>query len=146
MNVTLNLQPGEVAAGFAAYNLKSEAARVLTGLMDASPFFDLHRMPELFSGFSRRSGDGPTLYPVACAPQSWASGAVLLVLESCLGLKVQGSQQRVVFSKPYLPESLQQISIRQLRVGDASVDLLAMRHKEGDVGINVLRRAGSVEC
>ena len=29
---------------------------VLAGMMDASIFFDLHRLPELFCGFPRRSG------------------------------------------------------------------------------------------
>ena len=134
-----------IAAGFAAYQLKAEAARILTGLMDASLFLDLHRMPELFSGFSRRAGEAPTLYPVACNPQSWASSAVFLILESCLGLQVQGWQGRVVFSKPYLPDFLQRVSICRLRVGNASIDLLATRHAEGDVSINVLRRDGDVD-
>ena len=55
---------------------------VLAGMMDASIFFDLHRLPELFCGFPRRPGESPTLYPVACAPQAWASGAVFLLLEA----------------------------------------------------------------
>ncbi|MDD5248374.1 MAG: amylo-alpha-1,6-glucosidase [Rhodocyclaceae bacterium] len=134
-----------IAAGLAAYDHKAAAGKILTGLLDSSLFFDLHRMPELFSGFHRRSGEAPTLYPVACAPQSWAAGAVFLILESCLGLKVQGRRGRIVFSKPYLPESLKRVSIRRLRVGNAFVDLLATRHDEGDVGVNVLRRDGAVE-
>jgi glycogen debranching enzyme len=59
-----------IAAGFARYELKESAAMVLAGLMDASLFFDLHRLPELFCGFPRRPGESPTLYPVACAPQA----------------------------------------------------------------------------
>lgn len=134
-----------IAAGFAAYELKPEAAGILTGLMDASLFFDLHRMPELFSGFTRRAGEAPTLYPVACSPQSWASSAVFLVLESCLGLRVKGAQRQVVFSKPFLPEFLKQVAVRGLQVGDATVDLLASRHEAGDVSVNVLRRDGQVD-
>jgi len=134
-----------IAAGFARYKLKDETIKILTGLFDASIFFDLHRLPELFCGFSRRHGESPTLYPVACSPQTWASGAVFLLLESCLGLKVLGSEKRVVFSKPSLPESLHQITIQKLRIGTAELDLLITRHEEGDVSINVLRREGSVE-
>jgi glycogen debranching enzyme len=134
-----------IAAGFARYGLKEQAARILTGLMDASLFFDLHRLPELFCGFPRRPGESPTLYPVACAPQAWASGAVFLLLESCLGLKVLGSQRRVVLSNPFLPQFLEKVSIRNLRIGVASIDLLATRHAEGDVGINVVRREGAVD-
>jgi len=44
-----------IAAGFARYGLKASAATVLAGLLDASLFFDLHRLPELFCGFRVRS-------------------------------------------------------------------------------------------
>jgi len=125
--------------------LKDSAAMLLAGLLDASLFFDLHRLPELFCGFPRRPGESPTLYPVACNPQAWASGAVFLLLEACLGLRVSAPEQTLVFSKPVLPAFLPEVSIRDLRVGDARVDLLLTRHDEGDVGVNVLRRNGALE-
>jgi glycogen debranching enzyme len=134
-----------IAAGFARYDLKESAAMVLAGMMDASIFFDLHRLPELFCGFPRRPGEAPTLYPVACAPQAWASGAVFLVLQACLGLELVAPERRLVFSKPLLPQFLPQVSIRDLKVGDTSVDLLLTRHDEGDVGVNVLRRNGILD-
>ncbi len=134
-----------IVAGFARYGLKQSAALVLAGLLDASLFFDLHRLPELFCGFPRRPGESPTLYPVACAPQSWASAAIFLLLEACLGLSVSAPEQTLVFSKPVLPAFLPRVSIRDLRVGDARVDLLLTRHDEGDVGVNVLRRDGALE-
>jgi glycogen debranching enzyme len=134
-----------IATGFARYELKESAAMVLAGLMDASLFFDLHRLPELFCGFPRRPGESPTLYPVACAPQAWASGAVFLLLQAGLGLKVFAPERRLEFSKPFLPPFLPEVSIRDLKVGDASVDLLLTRHDEGDVGVNVLRRNGSLD-
>jgi glycogen debranching enzyme len=134
-----------IAAGFARYGLKESAAMLLAGLLDASLFFDLHRLPELFCGFPRRLGEAPTLYPVACNPQAWASGAVFLLLEACLGLSVSAPEQKLVFSKPVLPAFLPKVSIRDLKVGDARVDLLLTRHDEGDVGVNVLRRNGALE-
>jgi glycogen debranching enzyme len=134
-----------IASGFARYELKASAAIVLAGLMDASIFSDLHRLPELFCGFPRRPAESPTLYPVACAPQAWASGAVFLLLEACLGLSVVAPERRVLFSKPFLPEFLPQVSIRALKVGNATVDLLLTRHNEGDVGVNVLRRNGALD-
>ena len=44
--------------------------------------------------------------------------------------------------RPFL---LQQVSIRGLRIGDAEIDLLATRHEDGDVGVNVMRREGGVD-
>jgi glycogen debranching enzyme len=133
-----------IAAGFARYGLKSEALRLMTGLFDASLFFDLHRLPELFCGFARRAGESPTQYPVSCSPQAWASGSALLLLQSCLNLRVLGTEGRVVFMKPVLPEYLQAVSIRGLRVRDAVLDLVILRHGN-DTAIDVPRKEGDVE-
>ncbi|MFQ5749734.1 MAG: glycogen debranching N-terminal domain-containing protein, partial [Planctomycetota bacterium] len=64
-----------IASGLSRYAFKQDGLRILTGLFDASLFLELHRLPELFCGFPRRPGEGPTLYPVACSPQSWAAAA-----------------------------------------------------------------------
>src|SRR6185503_8111629 len=114
-----------------------------TGLFDASASFEGQRLPELFCGFHRRAGEGPTLYPVACAPQSWAAAAVFLLLQSCLGLTVEGAEQRVVFVRPMLPESIPWLAVRGLRVGEAEVDLRLVRHEE-QVLVEVLRRKGEL--
>jgi glycogen debranching enzyme len=98
-----------IAAGFARYGLKHEALRIMTGIFDASLFYDLHRLPELFCGFARRVGESPTQYPVSCSPQAWASGSALLMLQSCLNLKVLGTESRLVFGRPVLPPYLQTV-------------------------------------
>jgi glycogen debranching enzyme len=133
-----------VAFGLSRYHMTAQALPVLDGLFSASVFVDLHRMPELFCGFRRRPGEGPTLYPVACAPQSWAAAAVFMLLQSCLGLTIDAPARRLIFSYPLLPPALPWVKVTSLAVGDASVDLLLERH-ELDVGINVLRRDGDVE-
>ena len=82
-------------------------------------------MPELFCGFERRSGEAPTLYPVACLPQAWASGSVFMLLQACLGLSVEARTSVVRFSNPLLPEWLPSVRIYNLEVGRGSLDLLA---------------------
>ncbi|MBI1918709.1 MAG: amylo-alpha-1,6-glucosidase [Planctomycetes bacterium] len=133
-----------IAYGLSRYRLLEPAGKVLTGLFDASLFLDLRRMPELFCGFPRRGGEGPTGYPVACSPQAWSAASVFMVLQACLGLRIFGAERRVLFSYPLLPESLQEIQITGVRVGEASVDLYLERHGQ-DVGVNVLKREGDVE-
>ncbi len=132
-----------VAAGLARYGLHKYAERILSGLFDASLHFDLHRMPELFCGFERRPGTGPTLYPVACAPQSWAAAAVFSLVQSLLGLEIDAPRGVVEFRGGRLPETLQRLTINELRIGDATVDLLLTRHPH-DVGLELLRREGEV--
>ncbi|HLJ94314.1 MAG TPA: amylo-alpha-1,6-glucosidase [Gemmataceae bacterium] len=133
-----------IAAGLDRYGLKTAALDVLTGLYEASRFVDLHRLPELFCGFVLRPGEGPTLYPVACAPQSWSAAAVFLLLQAALGLQVRSTEARICFQHPLLPESLKEVRICNLKVGEASVDLLLQRHAQ-HVGINVLRQTGRAE-
>jgi glycogen debranching enzyme len=130
--------------GMARYGLKDSVLGVLTGLFDTSLFLDLHRMPELFCGFVRRPGEGPTLYPVACAPQAWSAAAVFMLLQATLGLSISAPEARISFHYPLLPPFLKEVQIRNLRVGEAVVDLLLLRHGQ-DVGINVPRREGRVE-
>jgi glycogen debranching enzyme len=133
-----------ITFGLTRYGQNKEATRILTSLFDASIYVELHRMPELFCGFARRPGEGPTLYPVACAPQAWAAAAVFLLLQSCLGLHIDGVQRRISFRYPMLPPSLKKIRLRNLRLGDAAVDLRLERHRN-EVGLNVLRREGDME-
>ncbi|MEW5802035.1 MAG: amylo-alpha-1,6-glucosidase [bacterium] len=132
-----------IAYGLSRYKLNGMIPKIMTGLLDATLSMDLHRMPELFCGFVRRPGEGPTLYPVACAPQSWAIGSVFLLLQACLGLSVNANEGNVCFCHPFLPDFLEEVEIKNLRVGKASVDLLLRRHIE-DVGVMVLRREGAV--
>jgi glycogen debranching enzyme len=131
------------AAGLARYGLREEPLRLMEGLFTASNFLDLQRLPELFCGFPRRSGEGPTLYPVACAPQAWASGAVFMLLQACLGMSIDAPGREVRFENPKLPEWLPDVRISSLPVGTARVDLLLERHPH-DVGVTVLRREGAV--
>ena len=133
-----------IAHGFARYGLQQPALEILRGLFDASTFFELRRTPELFCGFHRRGGEGPTLYPVACSPQSWAAGAVFCLLQSCLGLSIDAPRRQIRFTRPVLPESLTCVAIKNLRVRGAVADLVLDRYSH-DVGISVTRKEGDVE-
>jgi glycogen debranching enzyme len=133
-----------IAFGDIASRDKQLAMRILSGLLDLSLFTELHRLPELICGFARRQGKGPTLYPVACSPQAWASGAVFLVLQACLGLSIDARNSRLYLYHPALPEALPSVRICNIQVGEASIDLALERHAE-TVGVNILRRQGELE-
>ncbi len=129
-----------ISHGLARYGRKDLANRVINGLFQASLFLDLHRLPELFCGFPLRHGEGPTLYPVACAPQAWAAGSVFMLLQACLGLSIDGCASRVYFNSPQLPEGVDEIRIRNLRVGDSLLDIVVDRSLQG---VGVERRRGN---
>lgn len=133
-----------IAYGMSRSHDKRLPLQILSGLLDLSLFVQLHRLPELICGFPRRQGKGPTLYPVACSPQAWASGAIFMVLQACLGISIHAKENRVYLHRPALPEALQRVQIRNLRIGNASLDLVFDRH-EHTVGLDIPRRSGDIE-
>jgi glycogen debranching enzyme len=132
-----------IATGLSRYGRTDLALTILNGLLDVTAFLELQRLPELFCGFDRRPGEGPTLYPVACSPQAWSSGTVFMLLQAALGLTVDATTHTVSLSHPRLPESIAHLHIGNLSVGTASVDLVCTRHAH-DVDVTVLRRKGDV--
>jgi len=100
------------------------------GLLDLSSMVDLHRLPELICGIDRRSGEGPTLYPVACSPQAWAAASPFLILQACLGISVDAERKRVLFDNPYLPDGIPNLAIEDLHCGNVGVDLFLERRND----------------
>jgi glycogen debranching enzyme len=132
-----------IALGFARYGLKDEVLKVMTGLYDSLHYMDQLRLPELFCGFGRRPASGPTLYPVACAPQAWASGTPLALLEASLGITIDAARGEVRFERPLLPNFIDDIMIRNLSVAGCTIDLLLQRHGR-DVVVDILDRRGDI--
>lgn len=133
-----------VAAGMASYGYKDNALTLMEGLFNAAIHFDLHRLPELFCGFERISGQAPTHYPVACSPQAWASGTVFMLLESLLGLRFEPNKAKVSLDHPRLPDYLNWLRIRRIRHWGGELDLIVRRH-DRDIAVNIERRDGPIE-
>jgi glycogen debranching enzyme len=133
-----------IAAGLARYGMRQPVVELLGGFFDAAQYLDLTRMPELFCGFARRPGQGPTPYPVACAPQAWSAVAVFLLLQSCLGLRVTARPNQVLITNAVLPPFLDAVTIRGLRAGAATVDL-QLTGRDDDVAVQVLQRDGDID-
>jgi glycogen debranching enzyme len=132
-----------IAAGFARYGFRRETARIFEGLFAASTYIDLRRLPELFCGFARHRNQGPTFYPVACEPQAWAAAAPLSLIQSCLGLGFDPAARHITFQQAALPDFLDEVVLRNLSLGTASVDV-ALRRAGSEVVVNVLAREGDV--
>jgi glycogen debranching enzyme len=134
-----------IGLGFSLYGFPQKSCEILHALFEVSRDVELRRLPELFCGFHKRPGtSGPTLYPVACAPQAWAAGAVFMLLRACLGMSVRAPERQICFDHPLLPINLDEVRIENLKLVDASVDLLMRRHEDG-VAVEVLRRRGEIE-
>ena len=133
-----------IAIGLARHGYKDEAARLFTGLFDASLYADLRRLPELFCGFARQRGEGPVRYPVACSPQAWAAATLPSLLQSTLGIRFDPFTVTVHFERPRLPPFLDEVTLYNLAVGSGRVTVHLQRVGT-EVALNVIERVGPIK-
>lgn len=132
-----------IALGLARYQCKPAIDTLFGGLFSAAAYMDQSRLPELFCGFQRQRGHGPTLYPVACSPQAWASATPFTLLEASLGLEFDPFNGEIRLRNPRLPPFLDEVTLRDLQLSSSSVDLRVRRH--GDtVSLDTTRISGDI--
>lgn len=118
-----------IALGFSRYGFWEHLKVVFDALLEASAGFH-GRLPELFCGYDKR--ERPlTQYPVACSPQAWAAASPFALLEAILGIRVD-AQKGIVSLDPTLPDSINHITVKRMRVGEKLYDFEVER-KNGKV-------------
>jgi glycogen debranching enzyme len=133
-----------IALGLARYGEHDAVERVFTALFDAACYMDLRRLPELYCGFKRQRGRGPTLYPVACSPQAWAAATPFALLQASLGIEFEPGNHEIRLRNPHLPAFLDDVTIRGLRLGPSRVDLSVQR-LGGEIAVRVIRNEGRIQ-
>jgi glycogen debranching enzyme len=133
-----------IVQGLARYGHKRDLNLIFGGLVRATTYMEHRRIPELYCGFRRRPGRGPTLYPAACSPQAWAAGAPFMMLQAMLGLEFDHEARRVVLVDPCLPPTAGRIIIRNLALGDARIDFAVWQEGEA-VSVQVLHAVGDLQ-
>ena len=132
-----------IALGLSRYDCKPAIDTLFTGLFAAATYMDQRRLPELFCGFQRQRGHGPTLYPVACSPQAWASATPFTLLDALLGLEFDPFNSEIRMRNPRLPGFLDEVVLRDLRLASSSVDLRLRRHGE-TISLDTIRIRGNI--
>lgn len=132
-----------IALGLAQYQLKGHVDRLFESIFTAAAHMEHARLPELYCGFARRPGRGPTLYPVACSPQAWASATPFALVQACVGLEFDIAGREIRFRNPRIPTCLNDIVLGNLELAGARADV-ALRRGRQDVSVEVLRREGEV--
>jgi glycogen debranching enzyme len=133
-----------IALGMARYGFHEHVDKVFEAMLAAASYMELRRLPELYCGFRRRPGAGSTLYPVACSPQAWASGALFQMIQALLSIEFRPDAKEIRFRNPRLPPSIDQLTLRQFQMGDAVLDI-ELRRSGTHVSMRVLRSAGEVQ-
>jgi glycogen debranching enzyme len=132
-----------IALGLARYGMKDGVLKIFKGLFEAAGYMDLRRLPELFCGFPWRRLNAPTLYPVACIPQAWASATVFALVQASLGIGFDQGADEIRFDRPMLPEFLDELHLRGLQARSGVADVVLRRY-DSDFALTITRRRGNV--
>ncbi|MCL1465047.1 amylo-alpha-1,6-glucosidase [Argonema galeatum] len=111
------------AMGLRSLGLVDQALEIFQGLIDMTQHQPYQRPPELFCGYERSGDNTPVRYPVACSPQAWATGSIFQLLQMVTNLVPDAANNCLRIIDPALPESIDSLSLHNLRVGGTLLDL-----------------------
>ncbi|MBV9758061.1 MAG: amylo-alpha-1,6-glucosidase, partial [Alphaproteobacteria bacterium] len=119
------------AVGLRRYGCIDALHRLAKALFEATELFHLNRLPEVFGGHSRdRRHPHPGVYPGASAPQAWSASAVVLLIQTMLGI-VPLAPIGAVAVDPCLPEWLPEATLEGLSVGSRRLAIGFRRDASG---------------
>jgi hypothetical protein len=102
----------------------------VSNVREAARLFEFYRLSEVFAGHARDEDHPfPAIYPKANSPQAWSSSALFLILQSMLGIYPFAPLHTLIVD-PHLPEWMPELTITNLRVGEAAADLRFFRNQE----------------
>ena len=133
-----------VGFGLKRYGFNEQLHRLAKAMFDATELFDFDRLPEVFGGHARdRRHPHPGIYPGANSPQAWSAGAVVLLIQSMLGLIPVAPRQTLIID-PDLPEWLPELTVSNIRVGNARVSLRFRRDTAGSTQHEIVAQQGEL--
>jgi glycogen debranching enzyme len=133
-----------VALGFKRYGLDAHLDRLATGIFDAVAHFRSCRLPEALGGHGREETPLPTAYPRSNAPQAWSASAMVQLVQTLLGLYPFAPAHVLAVVRPRLPEWLPAVTVRHVRVGNATASIRFERGRDGSTAFDVIDKRGSL--
>lgn len=112
-----------IAMGLRSLGLIDQALELFQGLFNMTSQQPYQRPPELFCGYEMNGDNAPVQYPVACSPQAWATGSIFQLLQMMVNLVPDAQNNCLRIIDPALPESINRLSLHNLRVGATILDL-----------------------
>jgi glycogen debranching enzyme len=138
------VEHGTFALAFMRYGLHGHTELICRAQFEAAALFDFYRLPELFAGHQRdRHHPFPALYAAANSPQAWSASAIFCFVQAMLGLYPYAPLSLLLVD-PHLPEWLPEITLQNLRVGEASVTIRFYRKDGGASDYEVQEQRGKL--
>jgi glycogen debranching enzyme len=120
-----------------------DAHKLMWSMMSVAQHQQDFRLPELFCGFERTDWSRPIDYPVSCSPQSWSAGSIFQMLTACVNLQPDAINKTLRILDPSLPDWLEGLTIRNLKVGQAEVDI-SFNAANGHTYCQILKKVGDL--
>lgn len=130
------------ALGFKRYGLDAQLERLATAMCDAVAHFRSYRLPEAIGGHGREETPVPTVYPHSNSPQAWSASAVVMLVQTLLGIYPFAPAHVLALVRPRLPEWLPTVTIRNIRVGTATTSIRFERGRDGSTAFDVIDTTG----
>ena len=134
-----------IASGLVRYGLSEGIEPIFNGMMQTAAYMDQRRLPELFCGFPRRRSRGPTSIPwrarrkpgraAPCSNCSKPFSAWSTILRA----------RAIRLRNPAVPMSVGQITVRNMRLGDAAISFTVWPHPNGTISLGVLESTGNIK-
>ncbi len=112
-----------IALGMRSQSLVKQSLRIAQGLIDMTISQPYHRPPELFCGYEHDGFTSPVQYPVACSPQAWATGTIFQLISIMVNFVPDANNNQLHIIDPCLLNSINRLSIQNLRIGQTLLDL-----------------------
>lgn len=129
--------------GLRRYGFEAEAHRLARALYELQLMWRGHRVPECIGGYDRGEARHPGAYPQANAPQAWNQSVLPILVQTMLGARPL-APLKVLAVYPALPDWVPELTVRHLKVGDATVSLRFQRKRDGGSRFDVLEKRGAL--
>jgi glycogen debranching enzyme len=116
--------------------------KICADMLDAAKAFE-YRLPELFCGYEREPGKKPVPYPSANSPHSWAAGLAFSLVDSALGLEIDGKKGEISVNPDGLPRDWGPLSYEHLRVGGGTLSFRVEPEGEKGWRLSIVEQTGS---
>lgn len=137
------VEQATILFGLRRFGFDARAHDLARAMCDLAQLYPEYRIPECVGGYARGDRASPGAYPQANAPQLWNATAFPLLVQSLLGLLPLAPYNLLILD-PALPEWLPELTMRNLRVGGATVSLRCWRDADGSCEFEVLAKRGTL--
>jgi glycogen debranching enzyme len=132
------------ALGFKRYGLDDHLERLALAMYGAAAHFQNFRLPEAIGGLGPNETPVPTVYPKSNSPQAWSASAMVQLVQALLGIYPFAPAQTLAVIRPHLPGWLPAVTVRHLRVGEATVSIRFERNRDGSTSFDVVEKNGAL--